>query len=144
MADHEKKIIAALFEIEGLAEELDLTLDKMDEESSKVKKFIEQEQAIHKIKKIAKEYALIDKYEEKDAKVLAHKITADVHGQEKALDRIAKEADKLDEELEKVTDDDSKVKSFVIQRQVTHRIKKILHEVGLLENFAEDEVDKLL
>ena len=144
MADHEKKIIAALFEIEGLAEELDLTLDKMDEEDSKIKKFIEQEQAIRKIKKIAKEYALIDKYEEKDAKALAHKITADVHGQEKALDSIAKEADKLDEELDKITGDDNKVKSFVVQRQVTHRIKKILHEVGLLENFAEDEVEKLL
>ena|GEM_PF-1704310 len=144
MADHEKKIIKALFEIEGLAEELDLTLEKMDDADGKVKHFIEQEKAIHKIKKIAKAYDKIDKYEEKDAKKCEQRLKADVHEQEKALAHIAKEADKLDEELEKVTDDDGKVKSFVIQKKATHQIKKILHNIGLVEKFADDEMDTLL
>ena len=144
MADHEKKIIKALFEIEGLAEELDQTLDKMDGEDSKVKKFIEQEKAIRKIKKIAKEYAIIDKEEASECKECARKLSADVKGQEKALEDIAKEAEKLDGELDKVTDDDSKVKSFILQKKVMHRVKKILHDVGLMEDYAEDEADMLL
>jgi len=145
MADHEKKIITALFEIEGLAEELDLTLEKMDDAGDgKVKHFIEQEKAIHKIKKIAKEYDKIDKYEEKDAKKCASRLKGDVREQEKALEHIANEADKLDEALDKVTDDDGKIKSFVIQRKAAHQIKKILHNIGLIEKFADDEVDMLL
>ena len=143
MADHEKKIITALFEIEGLAEELDLTLDKMDEEDSKVKKFIEQEKAIHKIKKIAKEYAVIDKEEAKECKECARKLTADVKGQEKALEDIAKEAEKLDGELDKVSDDDGKVKSFILQKKVMHRVKKILKDVGLMEDYTDDEIENL-
>ena len=144
MADHERKIITALFEIEGLAEELDLTLEKMDNADGKVKHFIEQEKAISKIKKIAKEYDKIDKYEEKDAKKCASRLKGDVHEQEKALEHIANEADKLDEALEKVTDDDGKVKSFVIQRKAAHQIKKILHNIGLIEKFADDEMDTLV
>jgi len=143
MADHERKIITALFEIEGLAEELDLTLEKMDNADGKVKHFIEQEKAIHEIKKIAHEFDKIDKYEEKDAEKWAHRIAVDIDKQEKALENIAKEADKLDEVLSKMGDDDGKIKSFIEQKKATHHIKKILHSCGLYEKYVEDELENL-
>jgi len=68
MADHEKKILKALLEIEKTIEKLDETLCKLDDaDGKKVKHFVEQEKAIHEIKKILRAVDRIDKYEEKDA-----------------------------------------------------------------------------
>jgi len=144
MADHEKKILKALLEIEKTVEKLDCTLDKLDDTDSKAKHFIEQEKAIHEIKKIIHESDKIDKYEEKDAEKWAHRITADVDGQEKAVTHILNAAEKLDEELSKIGDDDGKIKSFIAQKKVMHQVKKILHNCGLFEKYTEDEIDNLI
>jgi len=144
MADHEKKILKALLEIEKTVEKLDETLCKLDDTDGKVKQFIEQEKAIHEIKKIARAVDRIDKYEDKDAEKWAKRIAADIEGQEKALVDIAVAADQLDEELAKVSDDDGKVKSFIAQKKIMHQVKKILHKMGLYEAYAEDELDNLI
>ena len=144
MAEHGKKILKALLEIEKTVEKLDDTLNKLDSADGKVKHFIEQEKAIHEIKKIAREFHKIEKYEEKDDAKRAHKITVDVNGQEKALTNIANAADKLGEELAKVSDDDGKIKSFIAQKKITHQVKKILHNCGLYEKYREDEIDNLI
>ena len=143
MADYEKKISKALVEIAKTVEKLDGTLEKLDNSEGKVKQFFEQEVALHEIKKISHEFDKIDKYEEKEADEWARKITADIAGQEKALENIAKEADKLDEVLSNMSDDDGKVKSFIAQKKAAHQIKKILHNCGLYEQYAEDELNDL-
>jgi len=143
MANYEKKISKALLEIEKTVEKLDNTLDKMDNTDSKVKHFIEQEKAIHEIKKIAHEFDKIEKFEEKDDLKRADKIAVDIDKQEKALAHIADAAEKLDAELAKISDDDGKIKSFIAQKKITHQIKKILHNCGLYEKYAEDELDNL-
>ena len=143
MANYDKKISKALVEIAKTVEKLDGTLEKLDSAEGKVKQFFEQEIAIHEIKKIAREYDKIDKYEEKEAEEWAHKITVDIEGQEKALDNIAKEAEKLDEVLSGMSDDDGKIKSFIAQKKAAHQIKKILHNCGLYEDYVEDELENL-
>ena len=142
MASPEKKILKALLEIAKEMEKLDHTLDKLDCADNKAKHFIEQEKAMHEIKKIVHASDKLEKYEEKDIEKWAHKITVDVDGQAKALSNIANAADKLDGELAKIGDDDGKVKSFVIQKQVIHQVKKILHNCGLYEKY-EDEIEAL-
>jgi len=143
MEHNEKKILKALLEIEKTVEKLDETLDKMDGAEGKVKHFIEQEKAVHEIKKIARECDKIEKYDAKDEAAQAHRVKVDVVEQEKALERIAKEADKLDEALSEMSDDDGKVKSFIAQKKTVHQIKKILHNCGLYEKYVEDEIDSL-
>jgi len=144
MADHEKKISKALLKVEKTIEKLDETLDKLDNTDGKVKHFIEQEKAIHEIKKIAHEFDKIEKNEEKIDEKLAHRITADVDAQEKALKNIANAADKLGAELSKISDDDGKLKSFIAQKKIMHQVKKILHNCGLYEKYVEDEIDSVL
>lgn len=144
MANPEKKILKALVEIEETMEKLDGTLDQMEDTDSRVKHFIEQEKAIHEIKKIVRAADKMEKYEEKDLSKWAHRIKVDVDGQEKALLKIAKETDKLDETLSKMSDDDGKVKSFVAQKKVIHQVKKILHNCGLYDKYVEDELDQLV
>ena len=119
-------------------------MEKLDKADSKVKHFIEQEKAIHEIKKIAREYEKIEKFEEKEELQHENRIKADIYGQEKALKNIVHAVDKLDEELSKISDDDGKVKSFIAQKKITHQVKKILHNVGLYEMFVEDEIDNLI
>ena len=144
MANYEKKIAKALFDIEGTVKKLDGTLEKLDKADNKAKHFIEQEKAIHEIKKIAREYDKIEKFEEKEELQHENRIKADIYGQEKALKNIVHAVDKLDEELSKISDDDGKVKSFIAQKKITHQVKKILHNVGLYEMFVEDEVNNLI
>jgi len=144
MADYEKKIVKALLEIEKTVEKLDETLEKLDGAEGKAKQFIEQEKAIHEVKKISREFDKIEKYEGKEEAEQAHRVKVDVAGQEKALAHIAKEADKLEETLSKMSDDDGKVKSFIEQKKAVHEIKKILHNCGLYAAYAEDELDNLL
>jgi len=125
MTNYEKKILQALQEIEKTVKKLDDTLDKMENTDSKVKHFIEQERAIHEIKKIAREFHKIEKLAEKDAVEQAHRITAEAE-QEKALVKIAMATEKLDTELANIGDDDEKVKSFIAQKELADQIKKIL------------------
>ena len=143
METTEKKVLKALVEIEKTVEKLDDTLDKLDGAEGKVKYFVEQEKAIHAIKKIVREWNKIEKYEEKDEEKWARKIAVDMNEQEKALDHIAKAAGKLEEELSKVSDDDGKVKSYIAQKRAAHQIKKILHNCGLYEKYVEDEIENL-
>ena len=143
MAHTEKKILKSLVEIGKTVEKLDGTLDKMDCSEGKVKHFIEQEKAIHEIKKIVHASDRLEKYEEKDLEKWAHKITKDLDGQAKALSHIGDAADKLEVELAKIGDDDGKVKSFVAQKKMIHQVKKILHECNLYEKYVEDEIDAL-
>ena len=144
MANYEKKIIKTLVEIAKEMEKLDETLDKLDSADGKLKHFYEQEKAIHEIKKIAHKVDKVERYEEKDAEKWAHKIAVDIDGQVKALTNIASEVDKLEKELAKIDDDDGKVKSFITQRKVAHQVKKILHNCGLYEKYAEDELEHIL
>jgi len=143
MAHTEKKILKALVEIGKTVEKLDGTLDKMDGSEGKVKHFIEQEKAIHEIKKIVRASDRLDKYEEKDLEEWAHKVAKDIDGQAKALAHIGDAVDKLEAELAKIGDDDGKVKSFVAQKKMVHQVKKILHECELYEKYVEKEVDDL-
>jgi len=143
MTHTEKKILKALVEIGKTVEKLDDTLDKMDCCESEAKHFIEQEKAIHEIKKIVRESDRLDKYEEKDLEQWARKVTKDVAGQEKALSHIGDAADKLEAELAKIGDDDGRVKSFVAQKKMIHQVKRILHECNLYEKYVEDEINDL-
>ena len=143
MANYEKKISKALVEIAKTVEKLDGTLEKLDSAEGKIPQYFEQEKAIHEIKKITHEFDKIDKYEEKEAEEWARKITVDIEGQEKALENITKEVEKLDEVLSNMNDDDGKVKAFIAQKKATHYIKKILHNCGLYEQYVENEIEDL-
>ena len=158
MLTHEKKIFKALFDIQEELEKLDNTLEKLADADSKAKCFIEQEKAIHEIKKIAHMYDKIEKYDAKDvenyekkvakwnekyAKKHTDKIAADVEAQEKSLTHIVNAVDKLNKELEKLDNDDGKVKAYIAQKKAAHQIKKILHNFALYENYVEDEIEDI-
>ena len=144
MTDHEKKMVHALLEIAKTVEKLDDTLDKLDNAEGKIKHFIEQEKTLHEIKKIIHEANKVEKYDKKATEEWAHRLSVDAKGQDKAMANIVKATEKLDEELAKISDDDGKVKSFIVQQKVLHQVKKILHNCGLYEKYLEAEMDELI
>lgn len=77
VAAHEEKLLRA---IAKEMDKLDETLGKMEETESKIKHFIEQEKALHEIKKIIRKEHKLEKIQDKD---VSHEINDVVNYLEK-------------------------------------------------------------
>lgn len=140
MANYDAKQEKALNEIADTLVKLDDTLGKLENTDGKVKQYFEQEHAIHEIKKIIRKSNRVEKLEEDkidDAVFTAEDVmkTADEN-----LKSIGNTFVKLDDTLGKLNEDqDSKVKSYLLQKKALHETKKIMHKLGFDVKFDENE-----
>lgn len=133
MTDYAKKEQKILNKIGDLIDQLDVTLDKLDEDKdSKVKHFFEQEKAIHEIKQIMRAGRKIEENKEEAIDEAAYEVTDWMENEESLLGEIERHFNKLTETLDHLTVDDNKVKSYVEQKKVIHEVKKITDSVDKL------------
>lgn len=121
MKDYAKKEEKILNKIDKRIDELNNNLFKMDDADGKVKHFFEQEKALHDIKSIIRSENKLDKEEAKDK---ADSIKKDVD----VIKTISDKIDDLEERLNALNDDDSKIESYFEQKKVIDDIKKIVKE----------------
>jgi len=141
MSNYEEKELKALDKIADTMINLENTCDKLNDSEGKVRHFLEQEKAFHEVKKIIRACKKIDHLEEKE---MDHNIL-DIETLEELennnLKDIAKIVNKLDATLDEITKVQySKIKSFIEQKKALHEVKKILHKIGLLETYTDEEL----
>lgn len=122
LIDYGEKELRTLKKIDKRINVLEETLDKMDDTNSKVKHCLEQEKALHEIRRITREENHIDKLSEKSEK-------STVNGAIDIINEISNRIDKLDKDLDSLNDDDSKVKKYIAQKETIHDIKKLVKSI---------------
>ena len=133
MTDYAKKEQKILNKIEDTFGKLDTTLDKLEEsEDTKVKHFVEQEKAIHEIKKIISEGKKLNKNEQNAIDDVAYEVDAWMDSEESLVGKISKYFDELDKTLSNISDDDNHVKRYIEQKKVLHEVKEIAKSVDKL------------
>lgn len=121
MIDYSEKEAKLLNKINTRIDELENNLDKMDNTDSKIKHFFEQEKALHDIKSIIRSENKIYKDEAEDV--------ADSMKKETNIAAvISNKIDDLENRLNKLNDDDTKIKSYIEQKKAIADIKKIIDE----------------
>ncbi|SHH28022.1 hypothetical protein SAMN02745245_00982 [Anaerosphaera aminiphila DSM 21120] len=144
MSNYEEKEAKTLNEIADTLIKLDKTFEDLEESEGRVKHFIEQEKAIHEIKKIVKKCNKIEDLEDDHIydEVLNLEDLKDFESEN--LKEIGNTIIDLDKTLEKLDEGkNSKVKSYIEQKKAIHQVKKILHNVGLFDSYVEDELDNM-
>ena len=133
MTDYAKKEQKILNKIQEATEKLDTTLDKVEEsEETKVKHFIEQEKAIHEIKKIISDGKKLYKNEQNAVEDAAYEVSDWMDNEDSLVGNISNRFDKLDKTLSNISDDDNRVKSYIEQKKVLHEVKEIAKSVDKL------------
>lgn len=121
MIDYSEKEAKLLNKISTRIDELESNLAKMDNTDSKIKHFFEQEKALHDIKSIIRSENKIYKDEAEDV--------ADSMKKETNIAAvISNKIDDLENRLNKLNDDDTKIKSYIEQKKAIADIKKIIDE----------------
>lgn len=144
MKNYEETLENDLTKIVTELDRLDTTLGKLEENPGKVKAYFEQGKAIHEIKKTVKDCKKFVKDAVAPAKETADNVLADAKAKGDMLDKMDKTLDTLDTDLAKLDEDeDSKVKSYILQKKSIHEIKKLLNQEGLYEKYDDKELDDL-
>lgn len=121
MIDYSEKEAKLLNKISTRIDELESNLAKMDNTDSKIKHFFEQEKALHDIKSIIRSENKIYKDEAEDV--------ADSIKKETTIAAvISNKIDDLENRLNELNDDDTKIKSYIEQKKTIADIKKIIDE----------------
>lgn len=121
MIDYSEKEAKLLNKISARIDELESNLAKMDNTDSKIKHFFEQEKALHDIKSIIRSENKIYKDEAEDV--------ADSIKKETTIAAvISNKIDDLENRLNELNDDDTKIKSYIEQKKAIADIKKIIDE----------------
>lgn len=121
MIDYSEKEAKLLNKISTRIDELESNLAKMDNTDSKIKHFFEQEKALHDIKSIIRSENKIYKDEAEDV--------ADSIKKETTIAAvISNKIDDLENRLNELNDDDTKIKSYIEQKKAIADIKKIIDE----------------
>lgn len=121
MIDYSEKEAKLLNKINTRIDELESNLAKMDNTDSKIKHFFEQEKALHDIKSIIRSENKIYKDEAEDV--------ADSIKKETTIAAvISNKIDDLENRLNELNDDDTKIKSYIEQKKAIADIKKIIDE----------------
>lgn len=129
MTDYIEKEARMIEKISKRFDELDANLVKMEDTDSKVKKYFEQEKALHDIHSIIRSENRIEKYEDKAEQKNEQDAQKLAKHENDTIDKIQNELDSLDKTLSEITDDDSKVKSYLEQKKVIHTIKELIKNV---------------
>ena len=93
----------------------------MDNTDSKIKHFFEQEKALHDIKSIIRS-------ENKIYKDKAEDVADSMKEETNIAAVISNKIDDLENRLNKLNDDDTKIKSYIEQKKAIADIKKIIDE----------------
>lgn len=121
---------------------LDESLGKMETTDSRLMGFVEQEKAIHEMKKTVREAEHLDWVDGTwdDGYELDEGFDAKQMG--KALIKIDRTLGKLDDTLDALDDDDNgRLKQWFEQRKAIHEVKRILNKMDLFDAYDEDEMD---
>ena len=121
MIDYSEKEAKLLNKISTRIDELESNLAKMDNTDSKIKHFFEQEKALHDIKSIIRS-------ENKIYKDKAEDVADSMKEETNIAAVISNKIDDLENRLNKLNDDDTKIKSYIEQKKAIADIKKIIDE----------------
>ena len=119
--DYAKEEAKLLTKINDQIEKLDINRSKMGSAENKLAHFADQEKALHDIKSIIRSENKIYKDEAEDV--------ADSMKKETNIAAvISNKIDDLENRLNKLNDDDTKIKSYIEQKKAIADIKKIIEE----------------
>ena len=122
--DYAKEEAKLLTKINDQIEKLDINLSKMGSAENKLAHFADQEKALHDLHSIIRDGKKIDHVEERAEKEVQNWI----NDENSTVNKIERKVDDLIGTLSNVSDDDSKIKSYVEQKKVIGDIKSIIKE----------------
>lgn len=126
--DYSKEEAKLLDKINNKIEELDINLSKMGSAQNKLVHFADQEKALHDLHSIIREGKKMDKVEERASQKSEKEIQNWINDENSTVNQIDRRVDDLIGTLSNVSDDDSKIKSYVEQKKVIGDIKAIIKE----------------
>lgn len=126
--DYSKEEAKLLDKINDKIEELDINLSKMGSAQNKLVHFADQEKALHDLHSIIRDGKKMDKVEERAAQKSEKEIQNWINDENSTVNQIDRRVDDLIGTLSNVSDDDSKIKSYVEQKKVISDIKAIIKE----------------
>ncbi|MGG5314491.1 hypothetical protein [Enterococcus sp. AZ072] len=133
MSKIEEKEVNVLTKINRTINELELTLEKMDETESKINYFYEQEKAIHEIRVIIRKAKKVAKLVDKEVTRDVDEVVYATEDELTLAQEIDEEFNKLDQTLTNMNETDGKAKSYLEQQKALHEAKKILKKAEKLE-----------
>ena len=126
--DYAKEEAKLLTKINDQIEKLDINLSKMGSAENKLSHFADQEKALHDLHSIIRDGKKIDHVEERAEKQSEKEVQNWVNDENSTVNKIERKVDDLIGTLSNVSDDDSKIKSYVEQKKVIGDIKSIIKE----------------
>ncbi|NLW79239.1 MAG: hypothetical protein GXY32_07505 [Ruminococcaceae bacterium] len=141
MKDYAKKEDKILDKIADTMVKLDTTLDSLDVDDNRVQHYYEQQKAIMEIRKITRLANRLTDVEMEDAALHDNVISSDRDSEAVLLSQIDNSFYRLDEDLGKLDESDSRVKSYIEQRKALHEVKRILYNAGKYDAYEAEEFD---
>lgn len=126
--NYEEKEAKLLEKVNDKIEELDINLSKMGSTENKLIHFTDQEKALHDLHQIIRDGKKIDKIEKHAENQSEKEVQNWIDNENSTINRIDRKVDDLIGALANISDDDSKIKSYVKQKKVINDIKKIIKE----------------
>ncbi|KRM52247.1 hypothetical protein [Ligilactobacillus araffinosus] len=126
--DYAKAEAKLLTKINDQIEKLDINLSKMGSAENKLIHFADQEKALHDLHNIIRDGKKIDRVEEHAEKQSEKEAQNWINDENSTVNKIERKVDDLIGTLSNVSDDDSKIKSYVEQKKVIGDIKSIIKE----------------
>lgn len=126
--DYAKEEAKLLTKINDQIEKLDINLSKMGSAENKLAHFADQEKSLHDLHSIIRDGKKIDHVEERAEKQSEKEVQNWINDENSTVNKIERKVDDLIGTLSNVSDDDSKIKSYVEQKKVIGDIKSIIKE----------------
>ena len=126
--DYAKEEAKLLTKINDQIEKLDINLSKMESAENKLAHLTDQEKALHDLHSIISDGKKIDHVEERTEKQSEKEVQNWFNDENSTVNKIERKVDDLIGTLSNVSDDDSKIKSYVEQKKVIGDIKSIIKE----------------
>ena len=126
--DYAKEEAKLLTKINDQIEKLDINLSKMGSAENKLTHFADQEKVLHDLHSIIRDGKKIDRVEDHAEKQSEKEVQNWINDENSTVNKIERKVDDLIGTLSNVSDDDSKIKSYVEQKKVIGDIKSIIKE----------------
>ena len=126
--DYAKEEAKLLTKINDQIEKLDINLSKMGSAENKLAHFADQEKALQDLHSTIRDGKKIDHVEERTEKQSEKEVQNWFNDENSTVNKIERKVDDLIGTLSNVSDDDSKIKSYVEQKKVIGDIKSIIKE----------------
>lgn len=126
--DYPKEEAKLLNKINEQIEKLDINLSKMGSAENKIIHFADQEKALHDLHSIIRDGKKINRVEKQAEKQSEKEIQNWISDKNSTVNKVEQKVDDLIGTLSNVSDNDSKIKSYVEQKKVINDIKSIIKE----------------